>query len=160
MFALKQKKLYEKQLKSLEAQVLTLEQQKIALEVANIASTVVTSMRTGANAMKAINMDVDEVEDLRDDVAEQMDAADEINNALSQPMGEAIDEDEILGELDDLMATDMEKEFEATDADLMGVPSLPDPALSMPAAPSAKPVVATKPVSAEESELSALEMMM
>ena len=55
MFALKQRKMYLKQVQNLENQLLALEQQKVALEGASISATVVNTMSTGAKAMKNIH---------------------------------------------------------------------------------------------------------
>lgn len=157
LFALKQKKMYDKQVQNLDNQLLTLEQQKVALENANISATVVNTMAAGTTAMRNIQatMDVDSVNDMRDDLEEQMDMTNEINDAIGQPLGEAMDEDELLGELDDLVAEDTDMMM----PDMLGVPSLPDAALSMPAAPSTAPVVAKQnSVDAELADLDALMM--
>lgn len=55
LFALKQKKMYSKQVTNLENQLLALEQQKVALEGASISATVVNTMSTGAKAMSDIH---------------------------------------------------------------------------------------------------------
>ena len=54
LFALKQKKMYDKQVQNLDNQLLTLEQQKVALENANISATVVNTMAAGTTAMRNI----------------------------------------------------------------------------------------------------------
>lgn len=161
LFALKQKKMYEKQVNNLENQLLAIEQQKVSLEGANISATVVNTMATGASAMKTIhsNMDIDSVEDLRDDIMEQMDMSEEINDAIGAPMGEAMDEDELMDDLNSLMADDTEDIFAEADANMAGVPSLPDASLTMPDVPVTKPTVAPAK-SADDAELAELEMMM
>ena len=63
-------------------------------------------MGTAAKAMKAAHkdMDVDQVHDLMEDIAEQQDVANEIAEAISNPVGfgNEIDESELLAELDQL----------------------------------------------------------
>lgn len=156
LFALKQKKMYEKQVTNLDNQLLALEQQKVALEGANISATVVDSMATGVNAMKSIqqNMDVDSVNDLRDDLEDQMAMTEEINDAISAPIGDMMDDDELLGELDDMVAEDTELEM----PDMLGVPSLPDPTLNLPTVPDTAPVVTKQ--SSVDAELADLDALM
>ena len=59
------------------------------------------------------NMNVDEVHDMMDDIAEQQDVAKEISEAISNPVafGQEFDEDDLEAELEEL-----EKEVSATPA--------------------------------------------
>lgn len=88
-----------------------------------------------------------------DEIREQMDIANEISDAISQPLGgELFDEDDLLSELEDL-------EQESLDEQLLG---LEQPA-KLPTAPTKAPV-GKQPAKAstidEDEELRALELSM
>ncbi|CAG9765785.1 unnamed protein product [Ceutorhynchus assimilis] len=113
--ALKKKKRLEKTLQQVDGTLTTLDLQKDALEGANTNAAVLISMRDAAAALKHAhkNLDIDNVHDIMDDIAEQHDIANEISNAISNPVGfgEDIDEDELTKELEELEAEEMEKEL-------------------------------------------------
>lgn len=56
-------------------------------------------------------INIDEVDKLKDDMEEQQDLVQEINEAISQPIGfmSTMDDEELLGELDDLEAMEYEE---------------------------------------------------
>lgn len=86
--ALKRKKRYEKQLQQIDGTLSTIEMQREALESANTNTQVLTTMKNAADALKAAHkhMDVDQVHDMMDDIAEQQDVAKEISDAISNPV--------------------------------------------------------------------------
>ncbi len=100
-----------------------------------------------------------------DEIREQMDIANEISDAIAQPLGgEVFDEDELLNELEEL-------EQSSLDEQLLGLESTP--AQKMPSAPTRgiflhiifitplAPVAAQRaPVMSEEDELKQLEASM
>jgi len=92
---MKRKKMYEKEVQKLETAVLNIEQQKMAIESAEVNAQIVGAMRTGANAQKALNqqINIESVEDLRDDIEEQQQMGDEINQLLGEQMGGALEDD-------------------------------------------------------------------
>lgn len=57
--------------------------------------------------------DIDQVHDMMDDIAEQQDIANEISNAISNPVafGQDIDEDELEKELEDLEQEELDKKM-------------------------------------------------
>ena len=124
--ALKRKKRFEKQLQQIDGTLSTLEMQREALEGANANTAVLTTMNDAAKALKAAHkhMDVDEVHDMMDDIAEQLDVSKEINDAISNPVafGHDVDEDDLLAELEKLEQEELEKE-------LLNVAGVPDAAL-------------------------------
>lgn len=63
--------------------------------------------------MNVSRRDVDQVHDMMDDIAEQQDLANEISNAISNPVGfgEDMDEDELAGELEKLEQEGLEEEL-------------------------------------------------
>ncbi|CAG2257661.1 CHMP4 [Mytilus edulis] len=137
--ALKRKKRYEKQLQQIDGTLSTIEFQREALENASTNTEVLNVMGNAAKALKAAhqNMDVDKVHDLMDDVAEQQEIANEISEAISNPVGFGQDADE-----DDLMAELEELEQEELDQKLLDVGPMVD---NLPAVPSEPvPVAASK----------------
>lgn len=158
--ALKRKKMYEQQRENLRGARFNLESQVLAIENANVNKETIDAMRTGAAAMKSIHgeLNIDKVENAMDDVREQMDLANEITAAISQPLGMdmGLDLDELDAELEEL-------EQEALDASLLDAKAGPMPAL--PDATATKPVAAPTTAAApamtsEEAELEELRASM
>ncbi|CAN8000737.1 unnamed protein product [Ixodes pacificus] len=94
--ALKRKRRYEKQLAQIDGTLTTIEFQREALENANTNTEVLKIMGLAAKALKNAheNMDVDKVHDLMDEVQEQQEIANEISEAISNPVGFGTDVDE------------------------------------------------------------------
>lgn len=153
--ALKRKKRYEKQLQQIDGTLSTIEFQREALENASTNTEVLRVMGDAAKALKAAhkNMNVDDIHNLMDDVAEQQEIANEISDAISNPVGfgQDVDEDDLLKELEDL-------EQESLEEKLLDVGPIAD---TLPSVPSAQPVPASraKPVvnTAEDDEMRELE---
>lgn len=130
--ALKRKKRYEQQLNQIDGTLTTLEYQREALENANTNTEVLKTMSFAAKAFKSahLELDVDKVQDLKDDIQEQQDLANEISNVISSPIGfgEQMDDDELMKELEEL-------EQETLDKELLEIPSanLPDVPSDLPA---------------------------
>lgn len=138
--ALKRKKRYEKQLLQIDGTLSTIEMQREALEGANTNTAVLTTMNSAAAALKAAHqhMDVDQVHDMMDDIAEQQDVAREISDAISNPVafGQDVDEDELERELEELEQEELDKELLGVDK-IGAADDLPAvPATSVPAAPA------------------------
>jgi len=161
MFQLKRKKMLEKNLASLQGMRLNIEQQIMTLESAATTSVMVDSLVDARNEMTRINakVNVDNLEDLRDDLDERTADQEDITNILSEPMGTDIaDDDELLDELNDLetdMVGEETKEDQRTVLDLPVAPR--DDPLVLPDAPDDVPVIATK---ADADELAELEALM
>jgi len=150
--ALKRKKRYEKQLGQIDGTLTTIEYQREALENANTNTEVLKIMGYAAKALKnAHEMDVDQVHDLMDEVQEQQEIANEISDAISNPVGfdREFDEDELAKELEEL-------EQEELDEQLLNVgPStaeLPTP----PTVEPARPAKAKQPVEEEDEDMKEL----
>ncbi|CAD6233307.1 GSCOCG00007122001-RA-CDS [Cotesia congregata] len=136
MQALKRQKRYEKQLQQIDGTLSTIEMQREALESANTNTTVLQTMKNAADALKSAHqhMDVDQVHDMMDDIAEQQDVAKEISDAISNPVafGQDLDEDELEKELSELEQQEIDKDLFSIDQD-----QLPDvPAIAEPVAPT------------------------
>ncbi len=71
--ALKRKKRYDRQLQQIDGTLTTIEQQREALEGANTNTAVLQTMNEAAKALKKAHadMNVDQVHDMMDDIAEQ-----------------------------------------------------------------------------------------
>lgn len=157
--ALKKKKRYDKQLQQIDGTLTTIEQQREALEGANTNTAVLQTMKSAADALKNAHkgMDVDNVHDMMDDIAEQQDVAKEISEAISNPVafGEDFDEDELEAELNELeMEGDMEEQ-EKLEAELLDVgvaDQLPETPREEPAAAVAKPAQVPKKKKVEEED--------
>lgn len=113
--ALKRKNRYAKQLQQIDGTLATIEMQREALEGANTNTTVLTTMKNAADALKKThqNLDVDQVHDMMDDIAEQQDVAREISEAISNPVaiGQDYDEDELEQELEKLEQEALDEEL-------------------------------------------------
>ncbi|KAL7551075.1 hypothetical protein ACHAWF_014274 [Thalassiosira exigua] len=151
LFSLKRKKLYESELDKIANIKMTLETQVMNLESAAQNAATFGAMSEGKNAMTNLRTqtNIDNVDNLMDDIKEEMEMADEISNALAQPVDPLMaDEDDLLAELQQLEAEDVEEQLlQPTKAGNVGLPSVPNKKL--PSIPGA-----TK---AEEEELKQLE---
>lgn len=149
--ALKRKKRYEKQLQQIDGTLSTIEFQREALENASTNTEVLKIMGYAAKALKNAHqdMDVDKVHDLMDDVAEQQEIANEISEAISNPVGfgSEVDDDELMAELEEL-------EQEELDEQLLNV----EPAVgeTLPSVPSAEPAKPSKVATEEDEDMKEL----
>merc|ERR1712115_131207 len=127
--ALKRKKRYDKQLQQIDGTLTTIESQREALEGANTNTAVLQTMNDAAKAMKKAHadMNVDEVHDMMDDIAEQQDVAKEISEAISSPVafGQEFDDDELEAELNELEAEEELEEQAELEKQLLDVGPAP-----------------------------------
>ena len=137
LMALKKKKLLDKEIGTIQATTFTMEQQCMMLEQAVTQVETVSAMKQGQQAMAAQQAKmggIDAVEDVMDDIAEQQQDQEEITDALAQGIGGGLmglmDDDELLGELDELEAEDLDAQL----LDLGPVASGPVAGVAAPAA--------------------------
>jgi len=133
MFLLKKKKLYESEIEKIGNVKITLETQIMNLESASQNAQTFQAMNAGRYAMEKIRTDVgiEKVDDMMDDIREEMEMANEISNAIAQPVDPLMtDEDDLLKELEELEAEDVE-------ADLLKIPNQKEE-ITMPDAPSSE----------------------
>ncbi|KAJ2004414.1 ESCRT-III subunit protein snf7 [Coemansia thaxteri] len=113
--ALKRKRLLETQIEKISGSRMTLEAQAMAIEAANVNLETMRAMEKGAEAMKTIHKDlnIDKVDQTMEDIREQMDLANEVSDAISQPQlfGAELDEDELNAELDELEQEELDKQL-------------------------------------------------
>jgi len=159
--ALKRKKRYETQLRQIDGTLTTIESQREALEGANTNTAVLQTMNEAAKAMKKAHsdMNVDEVHDMMDDIAEQQDVAKEISE-ISSPVafGQEYDDDELEAELNDLEEEGELEEQQELEKQLLDIEpaKLPDvPSAEPPAAAKAKPQKVTEEEDPDMAELAA-----
>ena len=112
LMALKRKKMYESQREHTRGARFNLETQILTIENANINLETLNAMKVGSSTMKNIHgeMNIDKVDDTMDDIREQMDLANEISSAISNPLGldTGIDEDELAAELEQLEQAELD----------------------------------------------------
>jgi len=132
--ALKRKKRLEKSLQQIDGTLTTLEYQREALQNAATNSQAFTALQGATNALKNVHkeLDVDSVQDIMDELAEQHELSNEIANAISSPVGFGadIDERELENELAQLEQEALSEQM--TRVDLPSVPAHPIPTYAQP----------------------------
>jgi charged multivesicular body protein 4 len=114
LFAMKRKKLYEAEVDKIQNVKMTLETQVINLESAAQNAQTFHALQQGSKTMQTIRTEVgiEQVDDVMDEIKEEMEMAQEINNAIAQPVDPFVtDEDELLAELMGLETADLEAEL-------------------------------------------------
>merc|ERR1711910_242504 len=102
---LKQKKQYESQSENLRNQAFNMEQTNYATQSLKDTKTTVNAMKLGVKEMKKEfkNVNIDQIEDLQDDLADMLEDANEVQEALGRTYGmPEIDEADLEAELDAL----------------------------------------------------------
>lgn len=168
LMALKKKKMYETQLEQVENNILRVNEQQMMLENQRTTVETVSALRNAAQASKQTmsEMKINDVDSVLDEINEQTDQMQQIQDAMAQPIGAAadLDEDELLGELEELESQQLDSELLApAPAPTAKVPAAKVAATAareeaLPAVPKAKPAKAA--MTAEEAELAALEAEM
>lgn len=105
MRVLRQKKQYEAQAESLRNQSFNMEQANYATQSLKDTQSTVIAMKDGVKQMKKEfkNINIDQIEDIQDDMADMLEQADEVQDALGRTYGmPEIDDDELNAELDAL----------------------------------------------------------
>ncbi|KAI8919076.1 hypothetical protein PhCBS80983_g04656 [Powellomyces hirtus] len=161
LMALKRKKAYEEQISKIMGSRMTLEQQVMAIENANVNLETMNAMKAGAEAMKQIHghLDINKVDGTMDDIREQMDLANEISEAISQPVnfGVEFDEEELEGELELLEQEELDERLMHVGLD--AAPEVPDVAVPAIAQPP-RPTRAQHVTNDEDAELEELRATM
>jgi charged multivesicular body protein 4 len=129
LFAMKRKKLYESEYDKIQNVKMTLETQVINLESAAQNAETFRAMEAGSKTMQKIRVEVgvDKADDIMEAIREEMEMAQEINQAIAQPVDANLaDEDELMEELNLLEAQDMEAELLAPPITGLKLPTVPD----------------------------------
>ena len=160
--------MYEQQKQHTQGARFNLETQLLAIENANINMETLKAMKMGSATMKNMHgeMNVDRVDATMDDIREQMDLANEINAAISTPLGGfdmGLDEDELEAELEQLEQAEMDRAMLDVKSPLpsMAIPSAPTATTTSPLMTSPAHSAASKSaVLDEEAELELLRASM
>ena len=109
---IKKAKMNEKQLLSLYGQKENLELQIFSIEQGVTNKNIISSMREGKNIIEQMskNMDPDNIGELMDEITETFQTSKEVTDAISRPIGELYDEDDLLKELEDESTFDSDLE--------------------------------------------------
>jgi len=146
LFALKRKKMYEQEVTKLQGTRITLDAQILAIESAAVNIETFRAMNTGKDAMKSMrgNIDADKVDDMMDELQEEKDIHDAISEAISRPGQELFDDEELLNELAELDALEMEEQ-------MLQTPKVPETVFNLPSAPKTA-IVSNNNVDVQETE--------
>ncbi|EYB81404.1 hypothetical protein Y032_0384g397 [Ancylostoma ceylanicum] len=108
--ALKRKKHHETELSRIDGVLMKIEAQRTALEDAGLNMEVIGVLdhTTAALRLANQNLDIDKVGELMDTIAEDLQLSDEFATAISQPIGDVHDEDELMKELEDLEKVELD----------------------------------------------------
>lgn len=164
LYHLKRKKMLEKQIEQIYGKKSNLEVQILTLESAASNKEIIHVMRKGRDALEAnVNAaDVEQVEDIMDGISEGIAQVDEIGEAMSMPLGDPLDEDELdaeFKELEDELLDEPQREA------VLPPVSVRDPLESAPVAPrdglpERAPAAEETAEERERRELAELESMM
>ena len=149
---LKKKKQLEGQVATLEAGLDNLDQMIDTISNHDSMMLLYNSMNQATNELKKMNknLDAEKIDDGLLEAQDQMEIAQSISTAISTPfsVGTPIDEDDLLREMDELMA--------ANEAEQQ-VPAISLPSVPTSTIPSALPAVPTTALSEEARQLAELE---
>lgn len=126
---MKRKKMYEGELDKIQNVKMTLETQVMNLESASQNAETFQAMTAGKAAMSKIRDDVgiEKVDDMMDDIREEFEMANEISNAIAQPVDPLLaDDDDLLAELENIGADNLEAELLQEPNKDIALPDVPD----------------------------------
>mmetsp|Transcript_143693 Transcript_143693/g.250788 ORF Transcript_143693/g.250788 Transcript_143693/m.250788 type:complete len:220 (-) Transcript_143693:322-981(-) len=151
---LKRKKQYEEQMTKLSAQRMNIENMQMKMEEATMNLETLKAQKEGAKAIKEMygKMTPDKIDADMETVREVMDHANEISDALSQPLGDQLDEDDLEAELAELEQADLDQELLGIDNNAL--PAIPSGTIGEP---SQAPAQKAQAKDDEEEALSQLE---
>ena len=101
--ALKRKKMLTDQQTKIMGAREKIELQLNAIESAKMDMEILNTLESGTKTMKEMHkdMDVNKVDEVIDNMNDQIDISNEISNAMSQPVGEVFDDEDLLKELEE-----------------------------------------------------------
>jgi charged multivesicular body protein 4 len=127
---MKKKKLYEGELSKIDNIKMNLETQCIHLESATGTAQAFSAMSAGTKTMKKIHQTVgiDQVDEVMMDIQDEMQMAEEINNAIGQSIDPAmgmLDDDDLMKELQQLDCDDLEQQMNKAETGKLNFPQAP-----------------------------------
>jgi hypothetical protein len=99
---LRRNKLLEKQIISLFNQYTNIDIQIMAIEQSITTKNIYNAFNSSKTTLKSINIDPDKVATVMEDINDNMDNVNEIASIMSQPIGEILNEDDLLEELNSM----------------------------------------------------------
>jgi hypothetical protein len=147
---MKRKKMYEEQLVKLAAQKSNVETMQMTVEDAAMTAQVLEAQRVVGQQLERANnqMGVEQVEDDMDRIREAMEKQKEVADMLGQDLGgEVVDDDELLGELEDMVNDDQQMQAAAQPA---RVAQQPVAGIDLPSVPTGD--IQAPPVAAVEED--------
>jgi charged multivesicular body protein 5 len=139
---LKRKRMYEQQRDMAMGQAFNVDQAAFSIESAKATVTTVAALKASNAELKRTikkDLDINDVDDLADDMAEMMDEFNEINEALGRNFAtpEHIDEADLDAELE-MLEDELEEEVAGTEEpSYLQASQLPDTPSGLPSAPTA-----------------------
>lgn len=137
LIALKKKKLYEAEIEKNQGIQIVLENQIYSLEGATMQKNIVDALALGNKSIKKLNTELspEKIDALMDDIQEETDNFKAINDAMSQPLHQIYNDDELLEELEEM-------EADKINEDMLRVGDLPR-----------VPTTGVKPILSEQDEM-------
>lgn len=166
IMALKRSKMLEGEVGKVDAQMFNLERQQLNLEGGSTTQNVVQAMGAGLRAQQQIarTMNPDTVADYYDQQQELIENQEEVQEILGQDADDAINDVDLLAELEALDAEEVENQAFTVPSNTVAVdtlPSVPSSAVTtLPSVPS-KPVQANagrKPIAVGSDEAAFMEL--
>ena len=152
MAVLKRKKMYESQRDQLAGQAFNVEQTSFAIDSVKDTLTTVDAMKAASKTLKTEfkKVNIDNIEDVQDDLADMMEDMNEVQDALgrSYGIGDDIDEADLDAELacldDELGMDELDADADSTPAYLQPADpgALPEQPTNLPPPPNANPAAA------------------
>eukprot|EP01001_Neometanema_parovale_P009330 NODE_5573_length_931_cov_96.815594_g5350_i0.p1 GENE.NODE_5573_length_931_cov_96.815594_g5350_i0~~NODE_5573_length_931_cov_96.815594_g5350_i0.p1 ORF type:complete len:227 (+),score=78.02 NODE_5573_length_931_cov_96.815594_g5350_i0:56-736(+) len=155
---LKRKKTYEEQCQKLQAQRTNIEMMQMKLEEAAMNVEALKAQKEGAKALKNAygKTDASKIDADMDEVRDTMDMANEISDAVAQPLGQdMLDEDDLEAELAELEQEELDKEILGMDLNKPGMSGMSG--VNIPSGAIGNPKPAEPAKTEEEDALAALE---
>lgn len=127
IYLIKKAKINEKQLLSIYGQKENIETQIYALEQGVTNQNVISSMIYGKNAIEQITSTInpDNIDQLMDNINASIDSAEEVSNAMSSPIGQVYDDDDLFKELEDEVGNKQNNEEKYTKLSISDLPEVP-----------------------------------
>ena len=173
-------KMKEKQYETYNNYLISTQKQIDSIETQMGAADTVALMKQSATYIKANQPNVEEVEDVTSDLAEGVEDLDEVNNLIGEHANMGMDEDDMMGELDEMLEGESEEDevdvelptpsaatatathTELPDAPTAELPAVANPAVAQSTTPKRVPIAvgaasgpASTAVDDDEAELAA-----